>query len=552
MLPWQFSTIIALATAKFSGAQKNFFILSGCWLKLCTDIAYNQLAMRIILKLMVSLKSAVALISFLTLLSMIGTLVPQNLDAVNYIKEFPRIGHWIVVLGFDDMYRSVLFQTCLWLLALSTVACIMTRWKSTSRKLFGRLQNASEKEIRAFDCGRIVHKPIVENWVKFFPTQKTDENGALIHLTISGKMSLLGGMSIHLGLLAILGGALIGMFYGVETAIRGGVGEKVVVAPLNAVRAARDADRISREARNIRNFSPEDPRLEDMRVQVEKLHQIYNEGMASPAFKIAFDELWVDYYDGPDGQNRGIKGWNSKVRFIEGDSQTEPVIVKVNQPVTHRDFTFYQASWNKTFRKIRVKVELMEGASGQLPAFLASPASFPLFLDLKLNEAVRPEWSAVDFILHDFLPDFRIIGERFVSVSQELNNPAARIAAYAADGNIAGRAWAFPHDRVMQASHVSNMPFLFTFAEAEPEFESGMQMAYDPGKPLVWLGCLLFTIGMIFSFYIPYRETWLIVYPDGHIRLAISGNRPATIFAADLDRLEAQLTSNSQESINHE
>lgn len=519
---------------------------------MCTDIAYNQLAMRIILKLMVSLKSAVALISILTLLSMIGTLIPQNLEAVEYIREYPRIGHWVLVMGFDDMYRSVLFQTCLWLLALSTVACIMTRWKSTWRKLSGRLQNVSEKEIRAFDCGRIVHRPLAENWYKYFSDQKTDENGAQICLAVSGKMSLLGGMSIHIGLLAILAGALIGMFYGVETAIRGGVGEKVVVAPLAAVRAARDADRISRDARNIRNFSPEDPRLENMRAQVEKLHQVYSEGMASPAFKIAFDELWVDYYEGPDGTNRGIKGWNSRVRFVEGDSHTEPVIVKVNQPVTHGDFTFYQASWNKTFRKIRVKVELIEGAGDKLSGFLASPASFPLILDLKLNEAVRPEWSAVDFILHDFLPDFRIIGERFVSVSQELNNPAARIGAYSDDGNIVGRAWAFPHDRVMQASHVSNMPFLFTFSGAEPEFESGMQMAYDPGKPIVWLGCLLFTLGMIFSFYIPYREDWLVVYPDGQIRLAVSGNRPATVFVADLDRLEAQLTSNSQESINNE
>lgn len=508
--------------------------------------------MRIIQKLLISLKSAVILISILTLLSVIGTLVPQGLEAIEYVKRFPRIGHWLIALGFDDMYRSVIFQAALWLLSISTCACILTRWKSTSRKLFGRLKNVDEKEIRAFKCCKMLQPPLKNGGGEYFSEHKEDESGVKISLKISGKLSLLGGMGIHLGLLAILAGALIGMFYGVETAIRGGVGEKIVVAPLEAVRAARDADRISREARNIRSFSPEDPRLDAMREQVEKLHQIYNEGMASPAFRIAFDELWVDYYDGPDSKNGAVKGWNSKVRFIADGTESEPIVVKVNQPVTYRDFTFYQAGWSKTFRRVKVKVDLIEGAADRLPAFMASPASFPLTLELNLNEAIKPQWSNVEFILHDFLPDFRIIGERFVSVSHELNNPAARIVAYSSDGEIAGKAWAFPGEQVMQASHVSNMPFLFTFADAKPEFESSMQMAHDPGKPVVWLGCLLFTLGMVCSFYVPYREEWLVSYPDGRFRLAVSGNRPAVVFAKDLDRLEAQLTEKLQEHASNE
>jgi cytochrome c biogenesis protein ResB len=98
----------------------------------------------------------------------------------------------------------------------------------------------------------------------------------------------------------------------------------------------------------------------------------------------------------------------------------------------------------------------------------------------------------------------------------------------------------------MSASHVSNLPFIFTFVGAEPEFESGLQMTYDPGKPLVWAGCLLFTLGLIMSFYIAYREEWLLIYPDGRKKIAVYGNRPLEQLLKDLDNLENELCSEKE------
>jgi len=91
------------------------------------------------------------------------------------------------------------------------------------------------------------------------------------------------------------------------------------------------------------------------------------------------------------------------------------------------------------------------------------------------------------------------------------------------------------------------MPFRFTFVGAEAEYESGMQMAHDPGKPVVWLGCILFTLGMIMSFYVTYRECWLLIYPDGSAHIAVTGNRPARAFAEDLAQLDSQLTASDRE-----
>jgi len=503
--------------------------------------------MRTIHKIFVSLKSAVILITILALLATLGTLVPQNLDAVDYLKRYPVTGHWILSLGFDDMYRSAPFQSCLWLLAISTLACIMTRWKSTWRRLSARLDRASVREIRAYEAGHSLSGRLVETWQSRFDKSRTDEGGVIIALRASGRASLLGGMFIHIGLLLILAGGLIGVYLGVETVIRGSKGDLVPVPPLESVRAARDADKIARMARNIRTFSPEDPRLNTMREQIEALHDKYKEGLASPAFRIRFNELWVENYQSPDGINTGVKSWNSRINFIEDARESDQVLVMVNQPVSFGDYTFYQSSWNKFYRKVTVRVDFVGDASSAAQ-ISADPKVFPVTLQLNLKEPVKPAWAPFELVMVDFMPDFRIINERFVSVSHELNNPAAMIVAYDEGGNVAGRAWAFPEDRMSMAGHVTSMPFRFTFVDAEAEYESGMQMAHDPGKPVVWLGCILFTLGMIMSFYVTYREHWLLVYPDGTGYVAVSGNRPPRVFAEDLAQLDSQLTAHERES----
>lgn len=498
--------------------------------------------MRSILHLFVSLKTAVVLICFLTVLSMLGTFIPQALEAHEYLERFPGSGHLILALGFDDMYHGMAFQFCLWFLSISTFVCIVTRWKSTSKKLFSRLKNAGEKEIKAFELGKVIQLPAQAPWNEVFPQVKEEENGVKIALRTSGKASLLGGMFIHIGFLAILAGGLLGVFYGVEMAVRGKIGDKVPIPQIEAVRAARDADKLSRKARNIRHFSPNAPSLEEYRAQVEKLQQIYVEGLASPSFKVVVDDLWIEYHLDAAGKSHGVKSWNSAVHFTQNEQFISSGVAKVNQPLTFEAFSFYQASWNKTYGRISVKVDLLKDKPGW-ENFVASGAVFPLTVELALDKPASFSWSPIKFVLHDFMPDFRIIEGRFMSVSHELNNPAARIVAYDQKGGVAGRAWAFPDDRIMSSSHVSNLPFMFTFIGAKPEFETGMQMAYDPGRPLVWAGCFIFTLGLILGFYIAYREDWLVVYPDGKVRIAVSGNRPAEALTDSLVDLENELCS---------
>jgi cytochrome c biogenesis protein len=265
------------------------------------------------------------------------------------------------------------------------------------------------------------------------------------------------------------------------------------------------------------------------------------DGLASPAFKVAFKDLWVDHHFDESGNPTSIKSWNSAIAFLQNDEMVASGVTMVNQPLSFKDYTFYQANWNKTYGRISVRVDLIKDKA-DWQTFVTPGATFPVTIELSLENPASFSFTPLKLVLHDFMPDFRILDGRFVSVSHELKNPAARIVAYDQKGGIVGRAWAFPDDRIMSASHVSNLPFLFTFIGAEPEFESGLQMAYDPGKPLVWAGCFLFTLGLIMGFYVAYREEWIVVFDDDRARIALTGNRPAEMLLPGLEALEKELS----------
>ncbi|MGM0600075.1 MAG: cytochrome c biogenesis protein ResB [Candidatus Rifleibacteriota bacterium] len=496
--------------------------------------------MRTILRILASLKSAVLIICALTILSMLGTFIPQSMEARQYMQMYPKAGHLILYLGFDDIYHSFIFQFCLWFLSISTLVCIVTRLKATRGRLVNRLKNAKVKELEAYTVVEVVELEDSNRVEEVFSKKRTLPDNRVLAFRRSGSLSLLGGLFIHIGFLAILGGGLLGLAFGVEMAVRGREGDKVPVPSLEVVRAAQKADRLSREARNMRYFSPEAPSLNVERQKIKKLHEQYSQGLASPSFKVVFNRLWVDRHKNEGGKAAGIKSWNSAVSFSKKGEVLASGVARVNQPVTFEKYTFYQANWNKIYNKVVLKVELLKDKE-HWREFVTPGATFPVMIELELEKPVQFSWSPLKFVLHDFMPDFRIIDKRFVSVSNQLNNPAARLVAYGEKEETVGRAWAFPAENVFSASHVSNLPFLFTFVGAQPEYESGLQMTYDPGKPIVWAGCILFTLGLIMTFYITYREEWIILYNDGTARLIVTGNRPPEALSEHLTRLKDEI-----------
>lgn len=511
--------------------------------------------MKFLIGLMASMRTAIVLIAILTVLAITGTLIPQRLEAINYIQGFPKSWQFVLGMGFDDIYRSKLFLGVLTLLCISTITCIVIRWKSTSKKLFSRLKTASLAEIKSFKVSDVIATPSERAMNGFEKTTK--EDGTQIALKSSGKSALLGGMILHIGLVLIFIGGLLGLLYGVEMSMSGKTGEKVPVPNLEVIRAAVKADNMSREARHIRQFSPNNPVLDDMRAEIERLHKIYHDGVMNPDFKVSFDKLWVEYYEDGDGNKNRVKSWNAQIKFMELEpgnisdviEESEAITLKVNHPVSYKDYGFYLASWDKNWKSIKLKVDYAPEAKNW-EHYKPQEGIFPKEIEVGIGEPFEIQGFPHHLIVRSFLPDFKVGKDGIYNVSQEANNPAAMILAFDKDSNSElGHAWAFLEDKSMMSSHVSNLPLKFIFEKADYEYQSILQMSYDPGKPVVWLGCLLFCIGMILTFYVSYREEWVVFNPDGTALIAFNSNNAVILQKKEFEIFKQKMiTSNHKEN----
>ncbi len=82
-------------------------------------------------------------------------------------------------------------------------------------------------------------------------------------------------------------------------------------------------------------------------------------------------------------------------------------------------------------------------------------------------------------------------------------------------------------------------PFFLQVKSFEHKEASGFQITKSPGKDLVYLGCILLTIGIVLMFYVAHKRIWLIITPDtdnqngSKILAAGSGDRHQKEFAEE-------------------
>ncbi len=497
--------------------------------------------MRAILKLFVSLRLAVWALVALTVLAMIGTLVPQNLEPGFYLQRFGNtLGPWLLRVGIADLYHSPLFVGVLSYLLCSAFVCTWMRVRFTHRRLMRRLETVRVAEIlylptrwqRADTGTQTAQMPTLPaGW-----RVRTDPDGRTYALRTRGGLALLGGGLIHVGLVIILIGGMVSAQRSVEFMISGTEKAVISLPQLSSTRAAVESDRLRARLRQIVAgvVTADVGEVEKLQKQISVLDEQYRAGVASPAWRVRLDQLWVDEPEVASQQN-GTRHWNTAVTVTDAAGTVLATdVIRVNSPGVAGDYTLYQANWGKVYPIIQVEVWATDAAA---------PGSWPRLLTLPEGRSVQPDWSTMTFQLSAFYPDLRVEGpERFYSASDELHQPAAQIEAFAADGTQIGRAWAFSSQMAMMAHRFSNVPgYRFAFVGAVPAPKTGLQVGHDPGTSWVWVGAFLMSVGLGFSFYVRYLEEWILFEPGLRLTVAVGGNRPPPTLRGRLEALLGEL-----------
>ena len=444
-----------------------------------------------------SVKLTISLLIILALVSIIGTLIPQGQGAVEFAHNLsPGTLRFFSSLNLFDMYHSVWFRILIATLALNLMVCSIDRFSGTWKRFTARPRPDRSKpfedlppdltfraESSLNEAGDRVGRFLGS---RFKRTRSAESKDRVSFYGDKGRFSHFGVYLVHLSVLFMLAGSLVGSFLGFEAFVNIAEGERIGKVALKKGGISMDL-----------------------------------------GFEVLCDRFFVEFYD-----NGAPKEYRSDLRFFFDGKEVKKASTRVNHPVQFRGVTFYQSSYgtipvNTVLLKIARKASERKETSvtAEIGKKIALPGEEGHFqvLDIKVDLkgilgpaaliSVLPEnGKEVRFWL--FL-DQEKLKDRFPP--QMLKSPMLNPSAFA--------------------------PYTFFLKELKMRYYTGLQVNRDPGVSVVWIGCFLMIIGFIVAFFTSHRRVWIrVLKTKKGVRISVAGT--ASKNPVGLERELRQLTSN--------
>lgn len=265
-----------------------------------------------------SVRLALLLLLLLAVGAVLGTTIPQQESWEFYrarLGEVPAAIFWR--LGLADIYRSPLYLTLLGLLGLNLLACSLKRLPEAWQRL-RRQPTPDEAKIWPLR-GQEVWTPAgarawpeLEAKIKraFGAWYKTNDGQTVWYLCHRGQYGRLGPYLIHLSILIILAGAVVGKIWGVQGELQLPEGETQY-----------------------------------------KLSRSNPNGQEDLGFGVRLDRFVVEFY--PNGTP---KEFRSDLTFLPLGQEPVAASCRVNDPVTFGKFTFYQSTYQTWPQMVRLRI----------------------------------------------------------------------------------------------------------------------------------------------------------------------------------------------------
>jgi cytochrome c biogenesis protein len=261
-------------------------------------------------KFFTSIKLSVVLLLLLAATSIIGTLIPQNKSPEQYLSAFGEPLYRIFdVFNILDMYHSWWFNLLIILLASNIIVCSINRLSATWKIVFvkippfniSRFKKLSNKEEffdqRTPENLKKIYEPFISKRFGYTRVDQTDKG--LRIFAEKWRWTRLGVYTVHLSVLLLLVGALVGSIFGFDGYINIPEGETV-----SSIR--------------LRNTG-----------QLQNLD-----------FTVRCDDFNVSFYDsGPP------KEFRSKLSVFEAGKPVLQKDIIVNDPLRYKGINFFQSSY---------------------------------------------------------------------------------------------------------------------------------------------------------------------------------------------------------------
>ncbi|MCX5895922.1 MAG: cytochrome c biogenesis protein ResB [Proteobacteria bacterium] len=443
--------------------------------------------------LLVSIKLTIPLLIILSIVCLIGTLIPQNESPEHYLKLYRESTYNILATtGCLDLFHSWWFLLVMGIFTVNLIACSLNRLPGVWRLIFHGKTILDEHFLQGLSC---VKKFTLK---KFSPDQETRfahiisdylkkptvirQPGEWNFFSESGHYTRLGFYLTHLGLVIIIAGAVCGIlgFQGYLQITEGQTSDSFILKNSNAMRHLD--------------------------------------------FSIRCDRFEVTYY----GDSQMPKDYKSDLTVIENGKEVLKKTIEVNDPLIYRGIYFYQSSYGAVPDESgNVLIRVTHKNSGKQEE-----------LNLKAGSSTRIAGTAYEIRLDQFLSDFSMDSQgKPFNRSSKLNNPAAHLTVLN-QGKEEYSTWVFAKFPDFHKKEVQQ--FDFSFVNFSPKMYTGLQVTRDPGVWVVWAGCLFLILGTYVAFFTSHRRIWLrIEEKGGEFKAVLAGstNKNHAQFNRDFETL---------------
>ncbi len=255
-----------------------------------------------------SVRLTVVVLLLLAATSVVGTLIPQNASPQAYIQAYGEFAYRLLhVFNIFDMYYSWWFRSLIAILAVNITVCTIHRWPSIWRIVAsGKLRTASLEKRRPLTEFSDRHDPreLREGYRacirRKFPRARLLQEGKGFRVVAErGRWTRLGVPAVHLSIVVILAGALIGSFFGFDGFV------------------------------NI----PEGGSVSQIRLR--------NSDATLPlGFEVRCDDFDVSFY-----KSGSPKEFRSSLVILENGRKVLEKDIIVNDPLRYRGINFFQSSY---------------------------------------------------------------------------------------------------------------------------------------------------------------------------------------------------------------
>jgi len=301
-----------------------------------------------------SVRLTIVILLTLAATSIIGTLIPQNQEPAAYFQAFGGFLYRLFdIFGLFDMYHSWWFQLLIVLLTINIIICSIDRISANRRILFvkkptfslARFRNFKRKEQfeddRSTDQLQEVCQAFVKRYFRHSHMETTDAGYAIYGE--KGRWTRFGVYTVHLSVVLLLVGGLIGSIFGFDGWVNIPEGESVSQIQLRS------------------------------QAQVLQLD-----------FEIRCDDFDVSFYD-----TGAPKEFRSSLTILEQGREVVKKDIIVNDPLRYKGINMFQSSYGQ-IPSDKLVLSFTSAKTGMIYSLDASPNQ-PLTIPEKLGTFVLKE-----------------------------------------------------------------------------------------------------------------------------------------------------------------